>query len=107
VSTPPEKTLYEIVRKWMKGHFRCFKTEVNTGLRTSRIDVVGVRDIGGDLSGEVQTIAIEVKKQAAFATACGQTLGYKIYANRVYFAQSRKLPFSPEEMDVATHLAGC
>jgi hypothetical protein len=46
--------------------------------------VIGVRDFGGELCGEVQTIAIEVKKKGSpFATTTGQTLGYNIYANRV------------------------
>ncbi len=43
-------------------HFLCFKTGLNTGLKYGRIDVVGVRDIGDDLSGEVEIIAIEVKR---------------------------------------------
>ncbi len=83
--TPPEKRVYTTVQKWMKQHFVCFKTGINTGLRISRIDVVGVRDIGGDLSGEIQTIAVEVKKEGSpFATTSGQTLAYNVYANRVY-----------------------
>jgi hypothetical protein len=88
----------------MKKHFLCFKTDINTGLKISRIDVVGIRDIGGDLSGEIQTIAVEVKKKSPFATACGQTLGYKIYAHRVYLAELRSRPFTWEEIDIACHL---
>lgn len=102
--TPPENATYATVQKWMQRHFLCFKTDVNTGLRISRIDVVGVRDVGWDLSGEIQTIAIEVKKASPFATSCGQTLGYKIYAHRVYLAELRLLHFSWQEMDIARHL---
>jgi hypothetical protein len=69
------------------------------------VDVIGVRDVGGELSGEVQTIAVEVKREGSpFATTSGQTLGYNVYADRVYLAEARKEPFSPDEMDIASHL---
>lgn len=90
MKAPRESSLYPIVERWMKRHFLCFKTGVDTGLKHSRVGVVGVRDIGGDLSGDVETIAVEVKKTGSpFATTSGQTLGYNVYANRVYFAESR------------------
>ena len=57
-----ESALYPYVEKWMKKHFLCFKTGINVGLAYSRVDVLGVRDVGGDLSGEVESIAIEVKR---------------------------------------------
>jgi hypothetical protein len=105
MKTQRESSLYPIVKSWMKQHFRCFKIGTNTGLAYSRIDIVGVRDSGGDLSGDVETIAIEVKQAGSpFATASGQTLGYKVYADRVYLAESRKTPFSFEELGIASHL---
>src|SRR3990172_3808907 len=55
-----EKKLYPIVERWFRRHFRCFRTGINKGLAHGRIDVVGVRDTGGDLSGEIETIAVEV-----------------------------------------------
>ena len=89
----------------MKHHFLCFKTGVDTGSSYGRIDVVGIRDTGGDLAGDVETIAVEVKKTGSpFATASGQTLGYRVYADRIYLAESRKEPFTPEEIDIASHL---
>ncbi len=89
----------------MRRHFRCFKIAVNKGLRHGRIDIIGVRDIGGDLSGEVETIAIEVKRGSfPFANGCGQTLGYNTYANRVYLADLRSDPFTPDELHIASHL---
>lgn len=89
----------------MRKHFLCFKTSINTGLRHGRIDVVGVRDVGGDLSGDVETISIEVKRGSeAFATASGQALGYKIYANRVYLADVRNDSFTHDEIKIASHL---
>lgn len=100
-----EEKLYPIVERWMKKQFLCFKTAINTGIKYSRIDVVGVRDIGGNLSGDIETISIEVKRGSApFATACGQALGYKIYANRVYLADYRKDNFSYEEIFIASNL---
>ena len=89
----------------MKKHFLCFKASKNTGLKYGRIDVVGVRDVGGSLSGEIETISIEVKRGTeAFATACGQALGYRIYANRVYLADIRTKGFIPEEISIANNL---
>lgn len=103
--TALEASFYPWVAKWMSVHFRCFKSAVNVGLRHSRIDVLGIRDVGGILSGEVETICIEVKRGSEpFATASGQALGYSIYANRVYLADLRETNFSHNELDIASHL---
>lgn len=101
-----ESDLYPRVETWMKKHFRCFATATNTGLTYSRPDVTGVRDIGGDLSGEVESIIIEVKRgdSQPFATASGQALGYRVYANRVYLAEARPRPFDENEIQIASHL---
>jgi hypothetical protein len=103
---PLEKTYYPLVARWLKRHFLCFKVAVNKGLRYGRIDVIGIRDIGGDLSGEVEAIAVEVKRGATpFANACGQTFGYSVYANRVYLADLRAERFSQDEIFIASNLA--
>jgi hypothetical protein len=103
--TISEKSLYPIVEDWLKKYHHCFKTVSDTGLKFSRIDVVGVRDTGGDLSEEIETISVEVKKgRGKFATACGQASGYKVYANRVYLADVRDDKFSTEEIAIANHL---
>lgn len=101
-----ESDLYPRVEQWMKKHFRCFATATNTGLAYSRPDVTGVRDIGGDLSGEVESIIIEVKRgdSQPFATASGQALGYRVYANRVYLAEARPRTFNADEIQIASHL---
>lgn len=100
-----ERNLYPIVENWMKKQFLCFRTSVNTGLKHSRIDIVGVRDVGGVLSGDVETISIEVKRGSEpFATACGQALGYKIYANRVYLTDIRKGSFHYDEISIASQI---
>jgi hypothetical protein len=89
----------------MRRHFGCFQTAINKGLRHSRIDIIGVRDVGGDLSGEIETIAVEVKRGSfPFANGCGQTLGYNVYANRVYLADVRPSSFTRDERQIASHL---
>lgn len=101
----PEYKLYPIVEKWMVRHFKCFASRSNCGLKYSRCDVVGVRDVGGDLSGEVETVCIEVKKGTEpFATASGQALGYRVYGNRVYLADRRMEPFTQDEIAIASAL---
>lgn len=100
-----ERTLYPVVASWLRRYRKCFRTSINTGLRHGRIDVLGVRDVGGDLSGEIETISIEVKRGAEpFATATGQALGYRVYANRIYLADLRDIPFTHEENEIAGHL---
>jgi hypothetical protein len=59
---PKESKLYPIVERWLRKHHHCFKTATNKGIKYSRIDVIGVRDVGGDLSGEIETISVEVKR---------------------------------------------
>lgn len=100
-----EKDYYPIVAKWLAKHSNCFLTDINTGPQNSRADVVGVRDTGGDFSGEIETIVVEVKRhQEPFATASGQAFGYSIYANRVYLADKRPNGFTQDEIMIANHL---
>lgn len=100
-----ESALYPILEKWMVRHFRCFKSATNVGLLYSRVDALGVRDIGGSLSGDIETIVIEVKRGTEpFATASGQALGYQVYANRVYLADHRTDGFAHSELEIASHL---
>jgi hypothetical protein len=100
-----EKELYPVVERWMRRHFQCFKTVREKGLKYGRIDVLGVRDVGGDLSGEIESVVIEVKKGVTpFAKASGQTLGYRVYANRVYLADLRSTSFSSDEIHIASNL---
>jgi len=92
-----ESDLYPNVETWLTKSHLCFKTARDTGPKLSRIDVVGVRDMGGDLSGEIETIAVEVKRGTEpFARASGQALANKIYANRVYLADQRDESFTPD-----------
>lgn len=101
----PEKQLYPVVQRWMIRSFKCFKAMHNVGLNYSRCDVVGVRDVGGQLSGEIETICIEVKiHDEPFATASGQALGYRVYGNRVYLAYRRPKPFTDDQIAIASTL---
>jgi hypothetical protein len=78
---------------------------VNRGLRIGRIDVLGIRDVGGDYSGGFESIAVEVKRgHTPFANAAGQAVGYKVFANRVYLADRREKPFTPDELAIASNL---
>jgi hypothetical protein len=100
-----ESTLYPAVANWLEESKLCFTIETNKGLYYTRFDVVGVKDVGGDLSGEIETIAIEVKNGTEpFSRACGQALAYKIYVNRIYLADTRNTQFHPEEIQIASHL---
>jgi hypothetical protein len=102
---PLEKTYYKHVERWLNRNFSCFKSATNKGLRFGRIDVIGLRDVGGALSGDIETIAVEVKRGSTpFANACGQTFGYSVYANRVYLADLRSKSFTQEEVFIASHL---
>ncbi len=100
-----EKTYYPVVSKWLLKKYQCFKVAINTGLKHSRADIIGIRDIGGDLTGEIETIIVEVKRGSeGFATASGQAFGYTVYANRVYLADNKPDGFSHEEVQIASHL---
>ncbi len=89
----------------MRRRFLCFRVAINKGLQFSRIDVLGIRDVGGDFSGEVETIAVEVKRGSTpFTNACGQALGYRVYANRVYLADLRDEPFNQDQILIASTL---
>jgi len=100
-----EAELYPILAKWMKRHFQCFKTKTTVGTRYSKADVVGARDTGGENSGEIELIVIEVKRgNEPFATASGQAAGYSVYGNRVYLADVREKGFTPGEREIASNL---
>ncbi len=104
--TDLEKELYPAVEKFVRKEFGCFATAINVGLRLGRIDVVGLRDIGGDLAGRDEMVAIEVKRGTQpFATCAGQTLGYSIFAEQCYLADYRPThDFNSDEKAIANRL---
>jgi hypothetical protein len=102
-----EHRLYPIVARYLKRRFECYTTGLNRGTRHGRVDVIGVRDIGRDLSGSFEVIGVEVKAgYQPFGTAAGQAYGYSVYANRCYLADTRRgpTPFSLAEIDIASTL---
>ena len=101
----PENQLYPAVETWLKNRMGCYATGINTGIRYARIDAVGIRDVGGDLSGLSEVVAIEVKRGVTpFSNAVGQAHSYSVYADRCYLADSQTKPYSDEEIRIASHL---
>jgi hypothetical protein len=100
-----ERELYPRVANWAKRELGCFATGIDKGVRHGRIDVVGLRDTGGRLSGHSEVVAIEVKRGTQpFANAIGQATGYSIYADRCYLADVRPSGFSDVEKSIALRL---
>jgi hypothetical protein len=102
-----EHRLYPVVASYLRRSFECYATGMNRGTRHGRVDVIGVRDTGKDLSGSFEVIGVEVKAgYQPFSTAAGQAYGYSVYANRCYLADSRQgsRPFSLDEIDIASTL---
>lgn len=104
--SPRESELYEPVERWAKLHFGCFKTGINKGTDYGRVDVVGLRQVPGDLSADTEFICIEVKKGTQpFLNALGQASAYSIYGDYSYLADYRPdAPFSEEERVLAERL---
>ena len=85
-----EKDRYPIIETYIRKRFNCFETVQNKGTKFGRVDVVGLRDIGGDLSGALEVVAVEVKNgNQPFNTAVGQAYSYSVYAERCYLADAR------------------
>jgi len=102
-----EAQYYPAVERFLRRRFHCFVTAKNRGTKFGRVDVVGIREIGGDLSGDVELVGVEVKRgNQPFNTATGQAFGYSVYAERCYLADLRlgSKPFTIEEMDIASKL---
>ena len=102
-----EFALYAPVEGWVKRRFSCWETAINTGPKVGRIHAVGVRDVGGDLSGRSEVIAVEVKAgHQPFANCAGQALGYSVMADRCYLADCRsgREPFTSTEQLIAGRL---
>lgn len=102
-----ESEHYSLVEKFLRKRFGCFVTTQDRGTTFGRMDVVGIHDIGGDLAGAVEIIAVEVKAgNQPFNTAVGQAYSYSVYADRCYLADCRAgaHPFALQEIDIASKL---
>jgi hypothetical protein len=101
-----ERDLYPSVKRWLTQQ-GCFASDVDSGVRAARIDGIGLKDVGGELSSRAELIAVEVKwGKTPFGNALGQAHGYSIYADRCYLADLRsgRAPFTPQEVRMASHL---
>lgn len=100
-----EKDYYPRIASWAEKSLGCFHTAIDAGLKRGRIDVVGLRDTGGNLSGRSEVLSIEVKHgRQPFATSIGQASGYSIYADRCYLAEARPRKFDDDEIAIAGRL---
>lgn len=99
-----EKNYYSIVKDFLLKEFKCFYVETEVGVENvGRIDVVGLRDIGGRYSGEIEIISVEVKKSTKSpGKKMGQALAYSVLANRCYLAAPGE--FSMEHREIANRL---
>jgi len=104
----PESALYEPVRKWLESDtgLRCQHSWKNSGPQEARPDVTGLRHAGGQICGDFELIAIEVKTSSdRFVTSAGQTGAYGIYADRTYLCcYQDDEPFDEEQIEIASHL---
>lgn len=102
-----EARLYPAVARFLKRRFSAFVTAPNAGTEFGRVDVAGIRDLGGDLGGETEVLAVEVKRRPSnFLAAIGQAYAYCVCAERCYLAV--RFPkgdfFFPTEIDIASAL---
>jgi len=69
-----------LVGKFVRSGMSCWQTRTKAGVAdVGEIAVLGVRYAGGELSGQSEVIAIEVKLSTArFAVSAGQTHGYSV-----------------------------
>jgi hypothetical protein len=94
-----EKALYEVMQ-FVEKQLGCNIVEKERGTNYGRIDVIGVREIEGDLSSNFEIIGVEVKQaDDTFLKSAGQAKGYSVYVNRCYLAKEGR--FVDEEMEIA------
>lgn len=100
-----ERDFYQPAERWATRRWDLFASGIDKGLRHGRIDVVGLRDVGGRLSGGAEVIAIEVKRGTQpFMTSVGQASGYSVFADRTYLADYRPDGFTEDEIGIASRL---
>ena len=101
-----ERDLYPSVERWLAERYECIDTFVDKGITYGRIDVSGIRHVGGHLTGASEFVAVEVKTdRQGFGTAVGQAAGYSVYADRCYLAAVRpEGGFDTDELAIAGHL---
>jgi hypothetical protein len=102
-----ESKLYKTVEQFAKEEFGCQVVKQQIGTRLGKVDVVGFRQIHGDLGTISELIAIEIKEEnASFLKAIGQARAYSIYAHKCYLAYRKRYSnrFTSAEKDIASQL---
>ena len=105
-TTGPEAVFYPAIEKWCRDKLKCWHADQDKGpSKLGRIDLVGVRDLGGgELSSRSEVIAVEVKtSRAPFMTSAGQAHGYSVMADRCYLAQEAAA-FTDDHTVIASRL---
>lgn len=99
-----EKDLYPaIVRLLTSNTFGCFETFVDRGTAGGRVDVCGLRNIGGHMASDFQICGVEVKtSNAPLLKSIGQALAYTTMVDRSYLAFLGD--FEIEDRDTAAFL---
>ncbi len=70
------------------GKYGCFKVKKEVDIPDLGVpDVLGVQDVGGWSTGDIELVSVEIKKGVgSFGKNLGQALGYSLLAHRVYLA---------------------
>ena len=100
-----EKELYPKVGKFLADVFGCLSTKINMGTKYGHIDILGLRERRSDFASQTELVAVEVKRGGSgFLNFVGQTVGYSLYAHRIYLAweKSNGESFTLEEIDIAS-----
>ena len=100
-----EQELYPVVESFLRRKFECHKTAVNTGTSYAHVDVIGLRARRNNFAENIELVAVEVKRgETPFLKSIGQSLGYSLYAHRVYLAWQKPddQPILQEEIDIAS-----
>lgn len=105
-ATPLERELYPLVTRWLTDSYGCFSAPATDfGTSHGRIDVAGLRDLHGNLAGDTELVAVEVKRgRTPFLNAAGQARAYGVFADRIYLADMRRDSFTTEEVSIASSL---
>jgi hypothetical protein len=95
-----EADLYPLVRRWLDQQgYDCGDEQTrwweDLGPQRTRLDVIGLKSIGGRHHDDVEIVGVEVKKhEKARVADVNQTLGYRRFVDRAYFAKPG--PYRPE-----------
>lgn len=100
-----EADLYGPMEKFIRSGMSCWHARTKAAVPdVGEVDVLGVRYVGGDLSGRSEVVAVEVKLSTArFAVAAGQAHGYSVVAERCYLAAIIE-SFTPAQVLIASRL---